>query len=192
MSVTYLPVAVESWEVRTTTIGRLAAPVLVTEMTAVTSSSINATVVGLRDTSTASRGASVEEVWEGGRGGEGGERREGEGRGGEGGRDEGREGEGKGERKGERRGREGGEGRERGREKKGRDRGSEKVNGRMEQGIIILFLGHYLAKYISLHHFTVKMATVLLTIDVFYEDGSSVLAKGNTNWRLAKLQSYEE
>ena len=45
---------------------------MVTEMTAVPSSSINATVVGLRDTSTASRGTSVEEVWEGGRGGEGG------------------------------------------------------------------------------------------------------------------------
>ena len=178
MSVTYLPVAVESREVRTTTIGRLAAPVLVTEMTAVPSSSINATVVGLRDTSTASRGASVEEVWEGGRGGEGGggegrgkERGEGERRGRKGRRGEGKGMEGKRKGKGEKG--EGGRG------------GSEKMKGRMEQR-------HYLAKYISLHHFTVKMATVLLTIDVFYEDGSSVLAKGNSNWRLAELQSYEE
>ena len=174
--------AVESREVRTTTIGRLAAPVLVTEMTAVPSSSINATVVGLRDTSTASRGASVEEVWEGGRGGEGGG---GEGRG---------EGRGKGRGEGERRGRKGRRGEGKGMEGKRKGKGekgeggrggSEKMKGRMEQR-------HYLAKYISLHHFTVKMATVLLTIDVFYEDGSSVLAKGNSNWRLAELQSYEE
>ena len=106
--------AVESREVRTTTIGRLAAPVLVTEMTAVPSSSINATVVGLRDTSTASRRTSVEEVWEGGRGGEGGGgEREGEGRGREkgeegkerGGKGDGREEEGEGRKRG---GREGG------------------------------------------------------------------------------------
>ena len=77
----------------------------------------------------------------------------------------------------------GGEEEGRGKEEEGRERGGREERGSEKvKGIIILFLGHYLAKYISLHRFTVKMVTVLLTIDVFYEDGSSVLAKGNTNW----------